>query len=398
MWTWCFSAGVHGGRPGTGCATSGRLDGLTGLTPNVDVQGRHQRTEITSRLPGYYEGTVPEERFGEAALNLSQILEDALGTTSASRSPRCGCTRARPRRSSRTCRTTWRLTRSSRARARPPAQVPRPRRGRRARSRRARPSRVDHLGRLRRRRCSDAAEPFGITDSEGQYVINDIRPPGGDIHAPRDAVDEGGAPSGGELPAWRAAYPNDYHARRHRLRAREACSAAAGGRSESATTTYARFRDFGNYVPATLVVEKELEPSSDPGRFDLLVNGVSLSRLRGTARAALRKCRPGAYTVSEVAAAGTNPANYRSTVECKGGTRRTQIRPGSVYAGLRLRSGQTGTCTFRNVRIGSPAIAIDKTGPAGGHGRRHAPLHARRHQPGRPSVPRGVRRGRGSQL
>ena len=80
MSTWCSS----GGRPrrtdlATGCSTSGRLDGLTGLTPNVDVQGAINRTEITSRLPGYYEGTVPDERFGEAALNLSQILEDALG-------------------------------------------------------------------------------------------------------------------------------------------------------------------------------------------------------------------------------------------------------------------------------------------------------------------------------
>jgi hypothetical protein len=35
-----------------------------------------------------------------------------------------------------------------------------------------------------------------------------------------------------------------------------------------------------------------------------------------------------------------------------------------VYANLQLRSGQLAVCTFRNVRLGSPAIAIDKVGPA----------------------------------
>ena len=119
-------------------------------------------------------------------------------------------------------------------------------------------------------------------------------------------------------------------------------SGAAGGRFRSATTTYARLKDFGNYVPATLVVEKQLEPSNDPGRFDLLVNGRRRRRrVRATARSALRKVRPGAYTVSEVAtAAGTNPANYRSTVECKVGTRRTQTRArASVYENLTLCRG-----------------------------------------------------------
>ena len=136
------------------------------------------------------------------------------------------------------------------------------------------------------------------------------------------------------------------------------------GPIQSATTTYARFRDFGNYVPATLVVEKQLEPSSDPGRFDLLVNGRVAVAAAGDGASRASKVRPGAYTVSEVAAAGTNPANYRSTVECKVGTRRTRVRSGSVYADLRLRSGQLAVCTFRNVRIGSPMIAIDKVGPA----------------------------------
>ncbi len=51
---------------------------LTGLTPNVDVQGAVNGPAITNYLPGFYGGSIPIERFGEAALNLSQILDDAL--------------------------------------------------------------------------------------------------------------------------------------------------------------------------------------------------------------------------------------------------------------------------------------------------------------------------------
>jgi hypothetical protein len=136
------------------------------------------------------------------------------------------------------------------------------------------------------------------------------------------------------------------------------------GPIQSATTTYARFRDFGNYVPATLVVRKELEPSSDPGRFDLLVNQRVVVAGAGDGAVRGSRVRPGSYTVSETAVAGTNPADYRSTVECKRGTRRAQVRSGSVYANLQLLSGQLAVCTFVNVRLGSPAIAIDKVGPA----------------------------------
>ena len=135
------------------------------------------------------------------------------------------------------------------------------------------------------------------------------------------------------------------------------------GPIESARTSYARFKDFGNYVPATLVVEKQLEPSSDPGRFDLLVNQTVVIAGAGDGAFAARESARRLHGLGE-AAVGTNPANYRSTVECKVGTRRTRVRSGGVYADLRVRSGQLAVCTFRNVRLGRPMIAIDKVGPA----------------------------------
>jgi hypothetical protein len=138
----------------------------------------------------------------------------------------------------------------------------------------------------------------------------------------------------------------------------------AWGPISMAKTTYARGRDFGNYQSAPLVVRKELEPSGDPGRFDLLVNSRVVVAAAGDGSRRMVAVGPGVYTVSEAAVAGTNPADYRSTVECKRDTRRNQVRAGGVYERLTLSSGERVVCTFRNVRNGAPAIAIDKTGPA----------------------------------
>jgi hypothetical protein len=141
----------------------------------------------------------------------------------------------------------------------------------------------------------------------------------------------------------------------------------AWGPISTATTTYARGRDFGNYAQAQLVIRKQLEPRSDPGRFDLLVNGRVAIAGAADGASRLLSVRPGAYTVSEIAAPGTNPADYRSTVDCKFGARRAQRRLRAAFD-LQLASRQNGVCTFRNVRLGSPAIAIDKTGPATAEG------------------------------
>jgi archaellum component FlaG (FlaF/FlaG flagellin family) len=54
-----------------------------------------------------------------------------------------------------------------------------------------------------------------------------------------------------------------------------------------------------------------------------------------------------------------------STAECKVGTRRT-VRGSGTTSSIALLAGDTGVCTFRNVRLGAPVsvITIDKTGPA----------------------------------
>jgi hypothetical protein len=208
----------------------------------------------------------------------------------------------------------------------------------------------------------DGDEPFGITDTEGQYVINDILPPRGTYWL-RETLSTSGARTRAARAFVRCSFPN--------ARTPGGIGGAPGGMFgcawgpiDTVTTSYARGRDFGNYTSALLVVRKHLEPSNDPGRFDLLVNGRVLVAAAGDGASRPAAVAPGTYTVSEAAAPGTNPADYRSSVGCKRGVSRTQRRSGGVYTSLQLPSGARVTCTFINVRRGSPAIAIDKTGPA----------------------------------
>ncbi len=346
----------------TGCATRGSLTGLTGLTPNEDVQGAVNAGAITNWLPGFYQGSVPSERFGEAALNLSRILQDAVSDECFSFA------------------SIWMHSRSSTSESSNMQDYVAPHRLA-VRSCAASGTKFHDLDADGVRDSNepglprwliwadydddgtrDAVEPFGITDTEGQYVINDIRPPDGTYMLRETLATVSGrrrATGAGVVCSYpNASTPGGTGS------APGGLFGCAWGPIATATTTVASGRDFGNYAPARLTIEKELEPAGDPGRFDLLVNGTVAVAAAGDGASRSESVRPGEYTLSEVAVTGTNPADYSSSVECKLGTRRTEARAGGVYASLQLASGESATCTFRNVRLGAPAIAIDKTGPA----------------------------------
>jgi hypothetical protein len=339
----------------TGCATAGRLDGLTGLSPNVDVQGAVNADPITARLPGAYDDEIPPHRFGEAALNLNAILEGAgvdpcisfgsiwmhsrSSTATDSNMQDYVAPQALTVRTCAASGTKFHDLNANGLRDRGEPGLPRWTIW----------ADYDNDG------VRDRGEPFGITDSEGHYVINDIRPPRGTYRL-REALPTSGARRRAARAFVRCSYPT--------TSAPGGMFPCAWGPISTAETTYARGRNFGNYESAELVVEKELEPSSDPGRFDLLVNRRVVVAAAGDGASRMVAVGPGVYTVSEAAVGGTNPADYRSAVECKRGTRQRQLRAGGVYERLQLSSGERVVCTFRNVRLGSPAIAIDKTGPA----------------------------------
>jgi hypothetical protein len=335
----------------TGCATTGRLDLLTGLTPDVDVQGAVNTGQITARLPGFYDGTIPPYRFGEAALNVNEILQGARvdpcvsfgsiwmhSRSSTSESSNMQDYVAPQALTLRTCAASGTKFHDRNAN------------GRRDEGEPGLP-RWTIWADYNNDGIRDTDEPFAITDSEGQYVINDIR----GTYRLREALPTAAARRRAAQAFVRCSFPT--------TSAPGGMFPCSWGPISTATTTYARRRNFGNYRSAQLVVQKVLEPSADPGRFDLLVNGRVVVAAAGDGARRMVAVGPGVYTVSEVAVAGTNPADYRSTVECKRGTRRKQLRAGGVYESLTLSSGEVVVCTFRNIRLGAPAIAIDKTGP-----------------------------------
>ena len=60
-----------------GCAKTGHLVSAANLKPNVDVQAAfNYSSAINNYLPGFYAASIPELRFGEAAINLSTVLAE----------------------------------------------------------------------------------------------------------------------------------------------------------------------------------------------------------------------------------------------------------------------------------------------------------------------------------
>jgi hypothetical protein len=348
----------------TGCAKTGELRDVTTLTPNVDVQGAVNDGPITARLPGSYTGTVPTERFGEAALNLTQILGEAFDNPCFAFG------------------SIWMHSRSSTAESANMEDYVAPREivvrscaatGTKFNDRNADGVRGEGEPGLagwmiwadyNDDGVHDAVEPFGITDNEGQYVINDIRPPPPDrMYMLRETLPTSGARRRAAQARVTCSFPNA-NTQGGTGSANGGLFRCGWGPINTATTTYAQGKDFGNYQAAELTVRKELAPSLDPGRFNLFVNRRLVVPAAGDGASRSLLLRPGLYTVAEVATPGTNPADYESTVECKVGVRRRQVRSGTTFQSVQLLAGDRTVCTFRNIRPGAPAIAIDKTGPA----------------------------------
>ena len=162
----------------TGCATRGSST-PDGLTPNVDAQGAVNRAAIAARLPGYYNGTIPSERFGEASLNLSRHLRARIddpcfsfgqiwlhGRSSESARHRCRTSSGRIPLVVRNCTASGTKFHDLDADGGGTPGEP----GLAA---------LPDLGGLRQRRRARRGEPFADTDAKGQYSINDIRPPDG---------------------------------------------------------------------------------------------------------------------------------------------------------------------------------------------------------------------------
>ncbi len=104
---------------------------------------------------------------------------------------------------------------------------------------------------------------------------------------------------------------------------------------------------------ASLELRKVVSPASDPGTFDLKLNGtVVASGGNGTTTGPLL-VGVGEGTVSESARPGTRLADYNSRVECtRNGTVAVSV-PGTKVDGA-VANGDVVVCTFTNVRKGTP--------------------------------------------
>jgi hypothetical protein len=200
----------------------------------------------------------------------------------------------------------------------------------------------------------DPGEPFAVTDASGRYVIDDIQ--GGSYRLREQLLQ----PS--RRTSWLCTYPNASTPGGF-ANGPGGLFACGWGPISTATEPYARDRDFGNWLPARLTVEKRLWPAGS-GTFDLKVNGQTVLPAAGDRARTTVVLLPGTYDVSESAVPPTNAADFRSTVRCRRTFRqRGTLRSGPIYTGLRLRPGDNAKCWFINVKRLSPAIAIQKTGP-----------------------------------
>lgn len=344
----------------TGCAAHGHLTRERSL-PSGDAQGAVNAGAITSRLPGFFapSSTIAAGLFGEAALNLSMLLDQAFGDQCFNFA------------------SIWMHSRSSLSETSNLQDYVAPRplvartcsaSGTKFLDLNANGERDDGEPGIPRfliwadydnDGVRDGVEPFAVTDDHGRYVVYDIQPPNGTYRLRETLI------AGSRLPdtSWVCSFPHDGTPGGFG-NGPGGLFGCGWGPIATATTPYARGRDFGNWLPAELTIEKQLWPPDDPGRFDLQVNGETVLPSAGDGATTTIALRPGSYDITEAAVPSTDAGAYRSSVACRATTRRRgSLRAGTGYTGLVLHAGARATCTFINVRPGEPAIAIEKAGP-----------------------------------
>jgi hypothetical protein len=340
---------------GSGCDRKGTIEPLTTVEAGVEAQGAINSAVIGNQLPGRFGATIPAAQFGEASLDLEALLGAAFkdgcyafnsiwmhSRSSLSYTSQMQDYVAPTSINLRTCSAEGTKffdvaadgVRDEHDPGIPGFQIW---------------ADYDDNGEL------DPGEPSTVSDSSGRYVLNDIR--AGYrlrerlVPTRRRATND-----------WQCSFPNDN------------TPEGFGGLVPGLGCGWGPFdpdqevhndgRDFGNWYPAQLTMIKELAPAADPGRFDLFVNDGRVYEGAQDGTSITLTVPPGFYTVSEQAVPPADPSRYTSTVVCKKFSRRGRLRAGTVFDSVALAAGGRATCRFFNVRIGTPVIAIDKSGPA----------------------------------
>ena len=362
----------------SGCDRTGTIEPFTTVQDNVEVQGAINRVKIANHLPGSFGAEIPAVQFGEVALDLDALLGQAFeggcyafgsiwmhSRSSTSYTSQMQDYVAPAPIDLRTCAAEGVKffdldadgVRDPNEPGIPGFQIY---------------ADYNENGKL------DPGEPSTVSDRTGRYVLSDIRR---DDYTLRERL----------LPTrrratndWLCSFPNANT---------DGGFGAPGpglpcgwGPIDADAEPNAKGRDFGNWYPAQLTVMKDLVPTDDPGRFDLLVNGKRVLQNALNGSSVTLDVPPGTYTVTEQAVAPADLSQYTRTASCQLFSRRT--RGGADSASVALAAGGRATCRFLNVRLGHPAIAIDKSGPTVAQAGDTLRLHAAGHQPRERRVPR----------
>ena len=340
--------------PEAGCDRTGTIVPLTTVGA-ATAQGALNAATIANHLPGHYDATIPEVRFGEAALDLEALLGPAFSD---------GCF---------SFNSIWMHSRSSQSYTSQMQDyvAPKPISVRTCAAEGTKFFDLDADG-VRDPGdpgipgfqifadydddgILDPGEPSTISDSTGRYVLNDI-------HRSYRLRERAPLSRRRATNDWRCSFPN------------AGTDGGFGSLAPGLTCGWgpidpdqvpnAKDKDFGNWYPAQLTVSKKLVPATDPGRFDLFVNGQRVIASAGDGSSVTLAVPPGHYTVSEQAVPPADLGQYTTTVSCKNLARQRRRRAGPVFDSVSLAAGGRAACQFLNVRAGSPAIAIDKSGPA----------------------------------
>jgi hypothetical protein len=102
----------------------------------------------------------------------------------------------------------------------------------------------------------------------------------------------------------------------------------------------------------TLTVVKSLSPNNDPGRFNLLVDGIPVKVDAGNGDSTVPLAvTAGDHTVDEAAGTGTDLADYNASINCVNGNAPVLFAPtGSGPWTVTINDGDNITCTITNVR------------------------------------------------
>ncbi|HKG64052.1 MAG TPA: hypothetical protein VKB28_08320 [Solirubrobacteraceae bacterium] len=342
--------------PQAGCDRTGTIQPLTSVRADIEAQGALNAAVIANRLPGAG-AVIPALRFGEAALDLDALLGPVFAH---------GCY---------AFGSVWMHSRSSNS---PTSQMqdyvaPAPIDLRTCAAEGTKFFDLDADG-VRAAdepgipgflifadydddRELDPGEPSTVSDVHGRYVLNDIRRP----YRLREQPALGRRRATGD---WRCSFPNaDTPGGFGTPRPRLSCG---WGPIDPEKEPNATGRDFGNWYPGQLTVTKTLQPAGDPGRFDIFVRGFPALRnapADGSTQTRTLLVPPGTYPVSEVAVPPTDPAQYTTSSTCGPDNRSRPLGRGAGALTAVVVAGGRVSCRFLNVRVGSPGIAIDKSGP-----------------------------------